>query len=455
MQYKKIKSIAITLGVILPLLFLSSRNTYAVPSFERQTGMSCTVCHTVFPELTPFGRIFKLNGYLFSKYTASKEFHPPLAAMVQLSYTYINKEKGVLKDGAAPFDNADDSSIDKINSPQQASVFYGGRIIDSIGAFVQMTYDGLANDFVLDNTDIRYAKNTTLGGKNLIYGLTVNNAPTVQDVWNTTPVWGFPYGASGVAPTPAASTVIDGGLGQQVGGMGAYVFWNNLIYGEGSVYRTTRNNITRPLGAGTSTDTVVDGAVPYWRLALEHLWNGKHSFEIGTYGLFANIYPSGNTYGPHDNFTDMAMDAQYQYIGTKHIFSTQTTWIHEEQDWDASFALGSTAKQSNSLDTFKINSNYFYKSYLGTIGGSLSYFLTMGDTDTLLYAPGSLTGSRTGSPDSNGLILEMDYVFKNKYKFSVQYTVYDKFNGADSNYDGVGRDASDNNTIYLFAWLMF
>ena len=30
----------------------------AVPSFARQTGMACAACHTVFPELTRFGREF-------------------------------------------------------------------------------------------------------------------------------------------------------------------------------------------------------------------------------------------------------------------------------------------------------------------------------------------------------------------------------------------------------------
>ena len=38
--------------------------SFAVPSFARQTGMACAACHTVFPELTPFGREFKLNGYV-------------------------------------------------------------------------------------------------------------------------------------------------------------------------------------------------------------------------------------------------------------------------------------------------------------------------------------------------------------------------------------------------------
>ena len=35
---------------------------------------------------------------------------------------------------------------------------------------------------------------------------------------------------------------------------------------------------------------------------------------------------------------------------------------------------------------------------------------------------------------------------------SVQYTIYDKFNGASSNYDGFRRSAHDNNTLFLFLW---
>ena len=35
----------------------------AVPSFTRQTGLACRVCHSNPPELTAFGRKFKLDGY--------------------------------------------------------------------------------------------------------------------------------------------------------------------------------------------------------------------------------------------------------------------------------------------------------------------------------------------------------------------------------------------------------
>jgi hypothetical protein len=43
-----------------------SNSAYAVPSYARQTGLACEACHTVFPQLTPFGRIFKASGYTIS-----------------------------------------------------------------------------------------------------------------------------------------------------------------------------------------------------------------------------------------------------------------------------------------------------------------------------------------------------------------------------------------------------
>ena len=39
----------------------------AVPSFTRQTGLVCTVCHSNPPELTAFGRKFKLEGYTLTE----------------------------------------------------------------------------------------------------------------------------------------------------------------------------------------------------------------------------------------------------------------------------------------------------------------------------------------------------------------------------------------------------
>ena len=146
-------------------------------------------------------------------------------------------------------------------------------------------------------------------------------------------------------------------------------------------------------------------------------------------------------------------DAQYQYLGQKHI-SVHATWIHENQDRDASFILGDSANRSDYLDQFIIHGHYYYKSGFGNLGGSLGYFSTTGSRDPLLYSPGEIDGSRTGRPDSNGFIIEADYLPMEQVKLSLQYTIYNKFNGAHSNYDGSGRDASDNNTLYFLVWVM-
>src|SRR5271166_1389392 len=44
-------------------LTLVSAPARAVPSFARQTGLACESCHTIPPELTAFGRRFKLNAF--------------------------------------------------------------------------------------------------------------------------------------------------------------------------------------------------------------------------------------------------------------------------------------------------------------------------------------------------------------------------------------------------------
>ena len=51
---------------VLAAILLTSPRAEALPSYARQTGQECAACHNGFPELTPYGRLFKLNGYTFS-----------------------------------------------------------------------------------------------------------------------------------------------------------------------------------------------------------------------------------------------------------------------------------------------------------------------------------------------------------------------------------------------------
>jgi len=70
-------SYALLVGTLL-LTALGSKPAHALPSYARQTGQQCAACHNGFPELTPYGRLFKLNGYTFTGGTSNI---PPLAMM--------------------------------------------------------------------------------------------------------------------------------------------------------------------------------------------------------------------------------------------------------------------------------------------------------------------------------------------------------------------------------------
>src|SRR6202045_66793 len=436
--------------------------SWAVPSFARQTGMACAACHTVFPELTPFGREFKLNGYVLDNIkqvtgidtagaqTLALSSLPPLSLMAQISYTHTS---AALPDSVINGALAKDGTL---LFPQQVSLFYAGKIAEGLGAFIQLTYDGVGDSFGFDNTDIRYAHHLSFGGSNdnshsVIVGLTLNNNPTVQDVWNTTPAWGFPYSGSRVAPGQIASAQIDGRLGQSVAGLGVYTWFDDHFYAEITAYTAAVPGGTHPLDSNQSN--VAHGLSPYWRLAYEQRWD-RHSISVGTYGIDTKVHPGNGTalQGPTDRFKDIAADVQYQFIGEDHLATVLATYIHESQTLDASVIDLFAAHANNNLKTFKLAGEY---SYRRKIGGSLGYFNTTGSADMTLYAPAPVSGSANNSPNTNGYIAEVNYLPWLNVKLQIQYVGYEKFNGLKLNYDGTGRNASDNNTLYGLVWLNY
>src|SRR6201997_689609 len=229
----------------------------AVPSFARQTGMACEACHTVFPELTHFGRVFKANGYVLSNVKQVRDVSGkkeellslaqsvPLSIMAQVSYTQMKTSVPDLSSAGAPGVAQNGTA----GFPQQLSLFYAGKIAPNFGAFFQLTYANDSGTISIDNTDLRFAGTTLLSNNSpLTYGISLNNNPTVQDLWNTIPAWGYPYTASNAAVSPLAGTAIDGAFAQDVAGITGYLFLDESLYAEAGVYRSakqgTTNNIT-------------------------------------------------------------------------------------------------------------------------------------------------------------------------------------------------------------------
>jgi hypothetical protein len=441
------------------LLVGTPRSAHAVPSFARQTGMSCAQCHTAFPELTPFGRAFKANAYnlaMTKQITDTREDRSilemmagsPLAAMMQMGYTRTGKSLPSSTPGHA------DAKNDDIDFPQQLSLFYAGKIAPGLGAFSQVTLNFVDNSFGVDNTDIRYAHTFSPGDKDLIVGLTLNNNPTVSDLWNSTPAWGAPFINSQVAPTPGAVTLINGKLAQQVVGATAYGLWNNLLYAEIGAYHAAPVGIPRPIDATTGATNIIAGFAPYWRAALQKDTE-KQSFMIGTYGMMADLYPGGglDLVGPKDQYRDVAFDAQYQYFGENQSFSAFATWIHENEAAYGSYAAaGLVPSRNNTLDEIRFSGSYLWERLINV---RLSWFRVTGRTDTTIYAPAPVSGSQNGSPQSDALQGEASVTPWLNTRFGVQYTHYLMFNGSSTNYDGSGRDAVANDTLYGFIWLAF
>jgi hypothetical protein len=425
----------------------------ALPSYSWQTGLPCTQCHVqgFGPDLTDFGRQFKLNGYVWGDRPGVPFI--PLAAMLQTSFTHTGQGQ---PGGATPhFNDNNNVALD------QLSLFYAGRIVPHVGAFVQGTYDGVTGTALLDNVDIRAANQGTVLGIDLVYGVSFNNNPTVQDLWNTTPAWGFPFASSRLAPTPAATTLIDGGLAQQVAGLTVYSLWHQLLYIEAGAYRTLAAHVQRTLGTNPDGEQEIDGFAPYWRVALQRQW-GQHYVSLGTFGLYAAVFPGREQQAGHDFLTDVGIDAAYQYQTGPHQVTLNATLITEPQHLPASQALGNASNRTDHLTTFRTRASYNFQQ---TYGGTFAYFQTTGTTDPSLYAPAPITGSASGSPTSRGFITELAVVPFGKatslwapwlnVRLSLQYVAYLTFNGGHTNYDGFGRDARANNTLYLLSWFAF
>ncbi len=460
----------------------------ALPSYARQTGQPCGTCHTDFAGLTPYGRLFKIQGYtngggpyrttLFpgsgdsnrnsyvppilgksgpssgnSDQSDQKTWVPPISMMAIVGFT---NTQAPLPQPSAPFNPNNNVTLAPV------SFFWGGAITDHIGAFAQVTYNGqpaggfgtdpfAVHTWTWDNTDIRYANSTALGGVPVTYGITANNNPTVQDPWNTTPAWIFPYAVSPLGNGFGPGPIIDGAFAAQVGSAGAYAFVNNALYLEATAYHTLDPNTLNSLGADPFAAPGRLDWSPYWRAAYEPHW-GNHWLEVGTFGMYASVHPwlmPGTAvtavFPQTDQYTDVGFDSQYQYQGDNFWITVRGSYIHEFQNLAASSIVAGT-NPTNTLNEARAYASLAYGNNNRVVLTG-QYFTTWGTPDAVLYG---------GSPNTDGWIAEIAYIpFISSQapgwpwfnvRVGLQYIWYNEFNGTT-----VG--ASNNNTLFLYAWV--
>jgi hypothetical protein len=469
------------------MLLLAPQSAGAIPLFNRQTGQNCVACHAggQFPELTTYGRLFKMTGYTLGARTI------PLSVMGLASLSKVaNTSKS--DDPAADFQKNDKPIF------ATASLFLGGKITDNIGAFTQFTWDpyaittdsgGFKGAFSADNMDIRYADRFIGATHDVIFGVSANNNPSLVDPWNTAAAW-MQYVP---VPSPTSSQFIDGaspypGLaaGGNIAGLNAYTFIDQLVYVEAGLYRTAKGPFSfMKAGLKNGDVTKLRGNNPYVRIALSQNW-GPHSLMLGATHMTAQVYDDPlDTSDPSTvhHYRDQIFDAQYQYLLDPHVVTAQLVVTHNQHVYpaaqaglDAPFvdAQGNALPVTSSADKtnlVRMKASYVYRA---RYGGSFSWFNLSGSTNSANQSSGydpetlaitanpdataastRVTGNLSGNPATRGMTYEAFWMPIQNVRVGLQYTVYDKFNGAHNNYDGFGRNAGDNNSLFLYAWAAY
>lgn len=414
----------------------------AIPLFNRQTGQNCVACHAggQFPELTPYGRLFKLTGYTLGERTV------PVSAMALLSYSKV-------ADTAKSDDPAGDFQKNGRLIFPTASLFLGGKVTDNVGVFAQITYDAFAvqddagrfhGHTSADNIDIRYADRFIDNSRDLILGVSANNNPSVSDPWNTAAAW-MQYVP---VPSPTSSRFVDGNSpypgfasGGNIAGLTAYAYWNRSVYAEFGAYGTSKGLLSfMSAGVPDADTTKLKGLNPYWRLTFNRDW-GAHSLMLGSSGMSARIFddPLDPSAGSH-KFRDLGVDAQYQYLLDPHAVTAQAVYSR------------SRVVDGNRAAVLRTKLTYVYQA---KYGGSLGLFHMTGTTDPANVDPTRVSGNASGDPATRGWTTEAFWTPIQNLRLGIQYTGYGVFNGASSNYDGAGRNASDNNTLFLYGWMAY
>jgi hypothetical protein len=448
-------------------LMLVSAPAQAVPPFARQTGLACEACHTIPPELTPFGRRFRLNAYTMTTrppLVSDIDEHknntvwltdlPGMSILLQATYDQWSR---ALPDSAVP---GAKSQRDDAQFPQQLSVMYAGAVSDHMGAWIQLTYLQNAGSLGIDNNDVRYSNHTE--NNDWLWGWTLNNNPSFQDVWNTGEAYGIPYfpvQSLYSATQPLGGTGMRAPLFTQfpglAAGLGAYVWYKDSIYLEFSEYHSAKsgsviaNEDSSNLNVGGGTIT---SFAPYWRAAYEYDW-GYNSVMFGTSGMYVDFVPSvfaGQTVSPGNvnRYTDLSLDWQYQYNGQHNIFTFLGHFTHENQQNDPGLVAKYFSNATDHLDQLQVTGEYYYNRHFG---GLVSFRRATGTTDVAF-------NGGNGSPANQFEVFELDYLPWFNTKFLVQYDLYNVVNNNQNPYFLLGATnpkASNNNTLVVGLWMDF
>lgn len=177
----------VAFGIVATGALTLVASAHAVPSFTRQTGMTCAQCHVLFgapvPNFTFTGKKFRMNGYRVPFVTerieagqegslGGKRLNMSLFPYLSLRYqsVFASQAKNPGAGSAGPITS---------NPTSRLALFTGGPVADNFGLWTELylTPDGAPDGdwtfglFSFDEYDLRFTKMT---GNN-VFGLAFNN----------------------------------------------------------------------------------------------------------------------------------------------------------------------------------------------------------------------------------------------------------------------------------------
>lgn len=373
----------------------------------------------MYPALTTAGREFKLSAY---NAATKQRFWFPFSMQAYFGYTTLPV-------------NSDEYPSSSLTAPHYQFLGFQGKLFGNLGASIAFDYNAGASDAAFAPSEVRYAKRNRNQTQDMLYGFLVTNRIGYNDVWSSAitkpllskPLPNIPQPAHGYGLAPVFTKPVLGG--------GAYAYINSLMYFEMSVFRSDPR---------ATTDTI-RYAAPYVRAALNRDI-GDTTIAFGLTHIASDITQVDTLNGAIANvvgYNDTALDFMYEVNGRIHQFGIYGAWVMKSARY--------TDQASNNKE---IVHSRIYRAAVGysafhLLGVRLGVINIDGEADALWYSSGANSNNVSGSPRTSLMAVEIDYLASYYVKTALQLYFHDYFNGAQKNYDGIGRNATDNDAIFF------
>lgn len=135
---KKVLGLLSLFCFLFTSIIFTSSTSHAVPAFARQQGQECSSCHFQhMPALNSYGRYFKSTGYTAEGTQPLLEGENGLSLPSVLNASLVLKLRAK-KEHKDAHETGSGSDLFKMEYPDEAALFFGGRVSNHIGFVLEM-----------------------------------------------------------------------------------------------------------------------------------------------------------------------------------------------------------------------------------------------------------------------------------------------------------------------------